>query len=124
MKIQLKRAYDPPSKSDGTRILVDRLWPRGLTKTKAKIDLWLKEIAPSTELRKWFHCEGQGTDWKEFRHRYLSELKNHRDELELLRSKIDQGPVTLLYSSRDRQQNHAVILKGILERGSAMTVSI
>ena len=91
MKIQLKRAYDPPSKSDGTRILVDRLWPRGLTKAKARIDLWLKEIAPSTELRKWFHREGEGADWKEFRRRYQAELKNHRDELELLRHGFGQA---------------------------------
>ena len=117
MKIQSKRAYDPASKSDGTRILVDRLWPRGLTKAKAKIDLWMKEIAPSTELRKWFHSEGEGADWKEFRRRYLAELKNHRDELELLRSKTRQGSVTLIFSARNREQNHAVILKKILERG-------
>ena len=116
MTIKLKRAYDPPSKSDGTRILVDRLWPRGLTKAKARIDLWLKEVAPSTELRKWFHSEGEGADWKEFRRRYLAELKNHRDELELLRGKTHQGSVTLIYSSGNREQNHAVVLKGILER--------
>ena len=114
MTIQLKRAYDQPSKSDGTRILVDRLWPRGVTKAKARIDLWPKEIAPSTELRKWFHREG--ADWKEFRRRYLTELKNHRDEIELLRNKIRQGPVTLVFSARDREQNHAVILMEILER--------
>ena len=114
--IQLKRAYDPPSKSDGARILVDRLWPRGLTKAKARIDVWLKEIAPSTELRKWFHSEGEGADWREFRRRYLTELKNRRDGLELLRSKIREGPVTLIFSDRDREQNHAAILKEILER--------
>jgi uncharacterized protein YeaO (DUF488 family) len=114
--IQLKRAYDPPSKSDGTRILVDRLWPRGVTKSKAKIDLWLKEIAPSTELRKWFHHEA--AHWKEFRRRYRAELKNHRDELKLLRSKTRQGPVTLIFSARNREQNQAVILKKILERGA------
>ena len=117
MKIQLKRAYDPSSKSDGTRILVDRLWPRGLTKATAHIDLWLKEIAPTTELRKWFHSEGEGADWKEFRRRYLTELKNHRDELELVRSKTQQGSVTLVFSARNREQNHAVILNEILERG-------
>jgi uncharacterized protein YeaO (DUF488 family) len=115
MKIQLKRAYGSPSKSDGTRILIDRLWPRGLTKAKARIDLWLKEIAPSTELRKWFH-RGDA-DWKEFCRRYRTELKNHHDELELLRSKIRQGPVTLVFSARNREQNHAVVLKEILESG-------
>ena len=114
MTIQLKRAYDQPSKSDGTRILVDRLWPRGVTKPKAKIDLWPKEIAPTTELRKWFH--GEGADWKQFRRRYLTELKNHRDQIELLRSKIRHGQVTLVFSARSRQQNHAVILKEVLER--------
>ena len=112
--IQLKRAYDPSSKSDGTRILIDRLWPRGLTKAKARIDLWLKEIAPSTELRKWFHHEGKGADWKEFRRRYRAELKSHQDEIELLRSKTRAGPVTLIYSARNREQNHAVVLKQIL----------
>lgn len=116
MKIQLKRAYDAPSKSDGTRILVDRLWPRGLTKAKAKIDLWLKEIAPSTELRKWFHSEGESADWKEFRRRYLAELRDHRDAVELLRGKANQGSVTLIYSSCNREQNHAVILKDVLKR--------
>jgi len=116
MKIQLKRAYDPPSKSDGTRILVDRLWPRGLTKAKAEIDLWLKEIAPSTELRKWFHSQDKDADWKAFRRRYLAEVKNHGDELEVLRSKLRHGLVTFIYSSRNREQNHAVILKEILER--------
>jgi uncharacterized protein YeaO (DUF488 family) len=113
--IQLKRAYDPPSKSDGARILVDRLWPRGLTKSKAQIDLWLKEIAPSTELRKWFHHEA--ANWKEFQRRYRAELKNHGDKLQLLRSKAGQGPVTLVFSARDREQNQAMILKEILERG-------
>jgi uncharacterized protein YeaO (DUF488 family) len=113
--IQLKRAYDRPSKSDGTRILVDRLWPRGLTKAKAEIHLWLKEIAPSNELRKWFHRED--TDWKEFCRRYRSELNKHEDALELLGIKIRRGPVTLVFSSRNREQNHAVILKEILERG-------
>jgi uncharacterized protein YeaO (DUF488 family) len=83
--IQLKRAYDPRSKSDGTRILVDRLWPRGLTKSKAQIDLWLKEIAPSTELRKWFHRDG--ANWKEFRRRYLAELKNHQVRLNFFGAK-------------------------------------
>jgi len=85
-----------------------------VTKAKARIDLWPKEIAPSTELRKWFHREG--ADWKEFRRRYLIELKNHRDEIELLRNKIRQGPVTLVFSARDREHNHAVILMEILER--------
>ena len=114
MTIQLKRAYDAPSETDGRRILVDRLWPRGLTKAKARIDLWLKEIAPSTELRKWFHREGDGADRAEFRQRYLTELKNNSDELECLRSKAHEGPITLIYSARDREHNHAAILKETL----------
>jgi uncharacterized protein YeaO (DUF488 family) len=115
VRVHLKRAYDPPSKADGTRILVDRLWPRGVTKSKAQIDLWLKEIAPSTELRKWFHSEGG--HWDEFRRRYRTELKHHPEDLEFLRSKTRQGSVTLIYSSRSREQNHAAILKNMLERG-------
>lgn len=118
MKIQLKRAYEPALKSDGTRVLVDRLWPRGLAKAKAKIDLWLKEIAPSTELRKWFHAAVKDADWKEFRLRYQAELKDHAADLELLRSKARHAPVTLIYSSRDRERNHAIILKEILAQPS------
>lgn len=112
MTVQLKRAYDPPSKSDGTRILVDRLWPRGLTKAKARIDLWLKEIAPSNELRKSFHSAGM--EWKDFRRRYLAELKKHQPELEILRNKARAGTVTLIFSSHDREQNQAIILKKLL----------
>ena len=116
MEIKLKRVYEKPDEKDGFRILVDRLWPRGLTKEKAYLDLWLKEIAPSTELRKRFHHED--ADWKEFCRCYRTELKNHQDEVELLRNKITESPVTLVFSARNREQNHAVILKEILERSS------
>ena len=94
VRVAVKRIYEEPSSKDGTRILVDRLWPRGLTKEKARVDLWLKEIAPSTELRKWFgHDAGK---WAEFRRRYLDELKTRGEQLALLKQEAARGPVTLL----------------------------
>lgn len=114
MKVKLKRVYDPPGKTNGTRILVDRLWPRGLTKERAKIDLWLKEIAPSTELRKWFGHDPK--KWTEFRRRYRTELKSHPEELELIKRKAREGTVTLLYGARDQEHNEAVVLQEILGR--------
>ena len=114
MTIKLKRVYEKPEKSDGTRILVDRLWPRGLTKEKAALDLWLKEIAPSTELRKWFGHEPK--KWRSFRGRYQTELKRHPKQLKLIKDKEKAGTVTLLYGARDREHNEAVVLKQVLER--------
>ncbi|MGH7937553.1 MAG: DUF488 family protein, N3 subclade, partial [Bryobacteraceae bacterium] len=114
MNIKLKRVYEKPSRTDGTRILVDRLWPRGLTKERAAVDLWLKEIAPSTELRKWF--DHDPAKWTEFRRRYRAEVKNHSDELRLIKSKVREGRVTLLYGARDQEHNEAVVLQEILER--------
>lgn len=114
MTIQLKRVYERPEKSDGTRVLVDRLWPRGLTKEKAALDLWLKEIAPSTELRKWFGHDPK--KWRSFRGRYQTELKQHPQQLKLIEDKDKAGTVTLLYGARDREHNEAVVLKQILER--------
>jgi uncharacterized protein YeaO (DUF488 family) len=114
VKVKLKRVYDPPGKTNGTRILVDRLWPRGLTKERAKIDLWLKEIAPSTELRKWFGHDPK--KWTEFRRRYRTELKSHPEELELIKRKAREGTVTLLYGARDQEHNEAVVLQEILGR--------
>jgi len=93
--------YEAPHKDDGTRILVDRLWPRGLTKERAKVDLWLKEIAPSTELRKWFGHDPK--KWRSFRERYETELKDHADQLKLLKSKVKEGTVTLIYGARDQE---------------------
>lgn len=113
MRLTMKRAYEAPEDSDGTRILVDRLWPRGLSKEKAKIDLWLKEIAPSTELRKWFGHDPQ--KWEKFRERYLQELKSHGEQLAILRQQISQGPVTLIYAARDEAHNEAVILRDLLK---------
>ncbi|MGA8668872.1 MAG: DUF488 domain-containing protein [Terracidiphilus sp.] len=110
--IRIKRAYEEPDKEDGTRILVDRLWPRGLTKEKARVDLWLKDVAPSTELRKWFaHDPGK---WEEFRSRYLEELKMNKGQLLLLRNEAVKGTVTLVYGARDQQHNEAVILQRLL----------
>lgn len=113
-EIKLKRVYEKPEKSDGTRILVDRLWPRGLTKEKAAVDLWLKEIAPSTELRKWFGHDPK--KWRSFRSRYETELKQHGDELKLIKEKAKSGTVTLLYGARDQEHNEAIVLKELLAR--------
>jgi uncharacterized protein YeaO (DUF488 family) len=114
MNIRIKRAYERPAKDDGVRILVDGLWPRGLTKEKASVDLWLKEIAPSTELRKWF---GHDPDkWKSFRGRYETEIR-HKDYLvEVLKQKAKKGMITLLYGARDEKHNEALVLKQFLER--------
>jgi uncharacterized protein YeaO (DUF488 family) len=108
----LKRAYEKPSREDGTRILVDRLWPRGLKKEAARIDHWIKEIAPSTTLRKWF---GHDPDrWSEFRRRYKSELRRHGEELKQIRKLAREGPVTLVYSARDELHNNAVVIRAAL----------
>jgi len=113
MNIMLKRAYDPPARTDGERILVDRLWPRGVAKAKAGIDLWLKDVAPSTALRQWFgHAPEK---WSEFKKRYRAELKDN-PALSELRARLRQGRITLIYAARDRLHNEAVVLKQILER--------
>ena len=114
MILQLKRVYEAPSKTDGTRILVDRLWPRGLTKEKAHVDLWLKEVAPSNDLRKWFAHDP--TKWPEFKARYKAELKNNAVQLALLKQAITRGPATLLYGAKDREHNEAVVLQDLLSR--------
>jgi uncharacterized protein YeaO (DUF488 family) len=113
MRIPLKRAYEAPSPNDGARILVDRLWPRGLTKEKAAIDLWLKDIAPSSELRKWFGHDP--AKWEEFQSRYRAELQHNTEPVRILRQKLSEGPVTLVYSAKDEAHNDAVVLKQFLE---------
>lgn len=113
MPILLKRAYEPPEPSDGFRILVDRLWPRGVAKESAQIDLWLKEIAPSTALRKWF--DHDPLKWLEFRDRYLQELRHQPETVEQLVAYLRRGVVTLVYGAKDREHNHAVALKEYLE---------
>lgn len=112
MKIKLKRVYEEPAENDGMRILVDRLWPRGLTKQKANIDLWLKDIAPSTELRKWFGHDPER--WKEFRKRYNEELKKNTDQIEFLEKQLKKGAVTLVYGAKDEEHNGALVLKEFL----------
>jgi uncharacterized protein YeaO (DUF488 family) len=113
--IRLKRAYEAPSSDDGTRILVERLWPRGVCKEEAAIDLWLKEVAPSTELRKWY---GHDPDkWEEFRRRYLAELDAKREVLDDLRRLLESGPVTFVFAARDEEHNSALLLKEYMEQG-------
>ncbi|MFZ5673595.1 MAG: DUF488 domain-containing protein [Pseudomonadota bacterium] len=112
--IQVKRIYEPPARGDGLRILVDRIWPRGISKEKAALDFWAKDVAPSTELRKWFHHDP--SRWIEFRTRYLAELKAHRAELDGLRARIVGQPATLLFAAANITQNHAHVLKDVLER--------
>lgn len=113
MSILLKRAYELPANTDGMRILVDRLWPRGLAKLKVKIDLWLKDVAPSTELRKWFGHDPE--KWPEFEKRYRAELKANPALSELI-ALSRQGDITLVYAARDKLHNEAVVLKRILDR--------
>jgi uncharacterized protein YeaO (DUF488 family) len=111
--IRIKRIYDPPSPQDGFRILVDRLWPRGLSKEKAKVDLWLREISPSNELRKWY---GHDPDkWNEFKKKYLEEIEAKNDEFDFLRKKAQEGTVTFLFSSREEKLNNAQALKEFVE---------
>ena len=112
--IRLKRVYEKPAASDGQRILVERLWPRGLSKADAAIDLWLKDIAPSPELRTWFGHDPER--WDEFCRRYWRELETHPEEVELLRHKVAEGTVTFVYAARDETHNSAVALRMFLER--------
>lgn len=113
MQIWLKRAYEEPGDNDGLRILVDRVWPRGRSKEDLQLDAWLKESAPSTELRRWFGHDPE--KWDEFKRRYFSELDGRREAVEGLLSKAKRGPVTLVYGARDERHNNAVALKEYLE---------
>ena len=112
MHIKIKRVYLQPGEEDGRRILVDRLWPRGLTKEKASVDLWLKEIAPSTELRKWFGHDPE--KWKEFQTRYRAELRQNTEQVSLLKQEAARGVVTLLFGAKDEEHNEAVVLQKLL----------
>jgi uncharacterized protein YeaO (DUF488 family) len=113
VKIRLKRVYEPPSGDDGCRILVERLWPRGVSKDAAAIDLWLKEIAPSPELRKWYAHDT--TRWEEFRKKYRAELDRSGDWLEDLKHRLRGGPVTFVFAAKDEEHNSALVLKEFLE---------
>jgi uncharacterized protein YeaO (DUF488 family) len=113
--IRLKRAYEPASPSDGYRVLIDRLWPRGVSKERAKLDEWEKELPPSQELREWFGHEP--SRFAEFRRRYIAELRNARPRLTELRRRANDGTLTLVYSARDTEHNDAVVLAEVLRGG-------
>ena len=114
MSVRLKRVYEPPAKSDGTRILVERLWPRGLTKQRAAVDVWMKDVAPSPELRKWFGHDP--AKWREFQSRYRKELREHKAAVKSLSQQCADGAVTLIFSAHDEEHNAAVVLNSVLER--------
>ena len=115
-ELRVRRIYDPPSAKDGTRVLVDRLWPRGLKKADAKIDLWLKDAAPSAELRQWFGHDPER--WSEFQTRYRKELADNAQALVPLHDLVDQGkPLTLLFAAKDEEHNNAVALKDFIASG-------
>jgi uncharacterized protein YeaO (DUF488 family) len=114
--LRLKRVYEPPTPEDGVRILVDRLWPRGLSKEKAAVDHWMKEIAPSAELRTWF---GHDPDrWAEFRRRYMEELRQHTALLDQIREFASERGVTLLFGAHDQEHNDAVVLAEVVAKGT------
>lgn len=117
IQIKLERIYDKPADTDGYRILVDRLWPRGMSKVNAKLDQWSKQIGPSTELRKWFNHDPE--KFSEFKKRYIDELNNGadtKDFLELVKTQLTKGNVIFLYGAKDRQNNQAVVLKDYVEK--------
>lgn len=112
--IHLKRAYESPEQSDGLRILVDRLWPRGVSKEKLQLDGWEKNLTPSSVLRKWFAHDAN--KWDEFRRLYLEELDNQREAARALLSRAEKSRLTLVYAARDERHNHALVLKEFLEK--------
>jgi uncharacterized protein YeaO (DUF488 family) len=114
VEIRIKRVYEPRTRQDGKRILVDRLWPRGLTKEKGAVDLWLKDIAPSSELRKWFGHDP--ARWKEFQKRYRDELKKNAASVSVLKREAESGPITLLFGAKEEEHNEAAVLQSILRR--------
>ena len=113
--LRLKRAYEPAEPGDGTRILIDRLWPRGVSKAKAALDDWIKDVAPSTDLRKWFGHDP--ARWAEFQRRYRAELRGQSETLDRIRDLVRAGVVTLVYSAHDEQHNDAVVLRAVLLDG-------
>ncbi len=107
--LRIKRVYETPEQTDGRRILVDRLWPRGVSKQKAKVDVWIKEIAPSTELRHWY---GHDPDkWIEFKNRYIAELKANPEPVDAVLAEVREGIVTFIYSAKETRMNNAVVLR-------------
>lgn len=114
MRVRIRRVYEPVESDDGLRVLVDRLWPRGLSKASAKIDLWAKELAPSHELRRWFH--GDEGNWAEFKKRYRKELSQNQAGARELRKSIGRRKATFVYATKAEEHNHAQLLKAYLER--------
>jgi uncharacterized protein YeaO (DUF488 family) len=112
--LKIKRVYDPAERGDGERILVDRLWPRGLSKRAAAVDEWMKDLGPSHELRRWFGHDPRR--WTEFRRRYVAELRTQREPLMAIARKATRDAVTLLFGARDPEHNQAVVLKAVIER--------
>ncbi|HEY7550418.1 MAG TPA: DUF488 domain-containing protein [Hyphomicrobiaceae bacterium] len=110
--LRLKRAYEPPGRDDGLRILVDRLWPRGVSKAQAALDDWMRDIAPSTELRQWFGHDP--ARWAEFQRRYRAELRQHPQELDRIRALASTQTATLVYGAHDEEHNDAVVLRAVL----------
>ena len=113
MSVRMKRIYEAPSEDDGYRVLVDRLWPRGISKERARLDAWARELAPSDALRKWY--DHRPERWEEFQRRFARELKAHPDALQQLVAEARRGPVTLLFASRELERNNAAALKKHLE---------
>ncbi|MGE0254392.1 MAG: DUF488 domain-containing protein [Alphaproteobacteria bacterium] len=120
--VRTRRIYDPPAADDGLRILVDRLWPRGVSRVEARLDLWLRDIAPSTGLRQWFH--GAAGEWVEFRRRYRAELDANPGAVGELRAALAKGPATLLFSVKDTERNHARLIVEYLARQSSSKASL
>ena len=115
LDVRTKRIYDPPDAGDGYRVLIDHIWPRGVSRERAHLDEWARELAPSDQLRKWF--DHRPERFAEFRERYREELLEHADRLEALRRRATQGPLTILYAARDREHNNAVVLAELLREG-------
>ena len=114
MNVRVKRVYEPAEAEDGFRVLVDRLWPRGLSKEVARVDLWVKELAPSTELRRWFHSDAGS--WAEFKKRYRKELSANREVATDLRKRLGRKKTTFVFAVKDAEHNHAILLKAFLEQ--------
>ena len=115
LDVRIKRIYDPPDRSDGYRVLIDHVWPRGISRERAKLDEWERDLAPSDELRKWFdHIPER---FEEFRARYRQELATHADQIEELRTRAIKRPVTILYAARDQEHNNAVVLAELVRDG-------
>lgn len=117
MTLRIKRIYEPRKADDGTRILVDRLWPRGVSKAEADVDIWLKEIAPTPELRRWFGHDP--AKWQEFQTRYKNELRKNHAAVDALKREVERADVTLLYGAKDETHNHAVALAEFIESGAS-----